>query len=39
MAEGLAEYLPQSYLQGVARDEHGHIAISQVNLQPACSPS
>jgi 6-phosphofructokinase len=32
MAEGLAEYLPSSYLQGVSRDEHGHIAISQVNL-------
>jgi 6-phosphofructokinase len=32
MAEGLAEYLPMSYLQGVARDEHGHIAISQLNL-------
>ena len=23
---------PSSYLQGVSRDEHGHIAISQVNL-------
>ncbi|REK05435.1 MAG: 6-phosphofructokinase [Planctomycetota bacterium] len=32
MAEGLAEYLPMSYLQGVARAEHGHIAISQLNL-------
>jgi ATP-dependent phosphofructokinase / diphosphate-dependent phosphofructokinase len=32
MAEGLAEYLPMSYLQGVARDEHGHIAIAQLNL-------
>ena len=32
MAEGLAEFLPMSYLQGVARDEHGHIAVSQVNL-------
>lgn len=32
MAEGLAEYLPMSYLQGVSRDEHGHIAISQLNL-------
>ncbi len=32
MAEGLAEYLPMSYLHGVARDEHGHIAISQLNL-------
>ncbi len=32
MAEGLAEYLPMNYLQGVSRDEHGHIAIAQVNL-------
>jgi 6-phosphofructokinase 1 len=32
MAEGLAEYLPMSYLQGVPRDDHGHIAISQLNL-------
>jgi ATP-dependent phosphofructokinase / diphosphate-dependent phosphofructokinase len=32
MAEGLAEYLPMSYLQGVERDDHGHIAIAQVNL-------
>ncbi len=32
MAEGLAEYLPMSYLQGISRDEHGHIAISQLNL-------
>jgi 6-phosphofructokinase 1 len=32
LAEGLAEYLPLSYLEGVSRDEHGHIAISQVNL-------
>jgi len=32
MAEGLAEYLPMSYLQGVSRDEHGHIAIAQLNL-------
>ncbi len=32
MAEGLAEFLPMSYLQGVPRDDHGHIAISQLNL-------
>ncbi|MEI7688493.1 MAG: 6-phosphofructokinase, partial [Planctomycetota bacterium] len=32
MAEGLAEYLPMSYLQGVSRDDHGHIAIAQLNL-------
>jgi len=34
MAEGLAEYLPQKYLKGVPRDEHGHINISQINLGP-----
>ncbi len=32
MAEGLAEYLPMNYLHGVSRDEHGHIAVSQLNL-------
>jgi 6-phosphofructokinase len=32
IAEGLAEYLPQKYLEGIPRDEHGHISISQVNL-------
>jgi len=32
LGEGLAEYLPSSYLQGVPRDEHGHIAIAKVNL-------
>jgi 6-phosphofructokinase 1 len=32
MAEGMAEFLPHSYVHGVARDEHGHIAISQMNL-------
>ncbi len=32
MAEGLAEYLPESFLHGIQRDDHGHIAISDVNL-------
>jgi 6-phosphofructokinase 1 len=32
VAEGLVEYLPMEYLEGVGRDEHGHIAVSQVNL-------
>lgn len=32
LAEGLAEFLPADYLKDVKRDEHGHIAISQVNL-------
>ncbi len=32
IAEGLAEFLPSSYLEGVDRDEHGHINISAINL-------
>jgi 6-phosphofructokinase 1 len=32
MAEGMAEYLPLRYLEGIPRDEHGHISIAQVNL-------
>ena len=32
MAEGLAEYLPFSYVEGVERDDHGHINISKVSL-------
>ena len=32
VAEGLAELLPHKYLEGVPRDDHGHIAISQLNL-------
>jgi len=32
MAEGVAEYLPAEYLEGIPRDEHGHISISKVNL-------
>jgi 6-phosphofructokinase 1 len=32
IAEGLAEFLPFSYLEGIPRDDHGHIAISEVNL-------
>ena len=32
LAEGLAEYLPYEYVAGVARDEHGHISISEINL-------
>ena len=32
LAEGLAEFLPMNYLHGVSRDEHGHIAVSQLNL-------
>jgi ATP-dependent phosphofructokinase / diphosphate-dependent phosphofructokinase len=32
MAEGLAEYLPESFLKGIPRDEFDHISISAVNL-------
>ncbi len=32
MAEGLAELLPQKYLEGIPRDDHNHISISHVNL-------
>ncbi len=32
IAEGLAEFLPSSYLEGVDRDDHGHINISAINL-------
>ncbi len=32
IAEGLAEYLPSRYLEGIGRDEHQHIAVSQIEL-------
>ena len=32
LAEGLAEYLPNKQLEGIPRDEHGHISIAQVQL-------
>jgi 6-phosphofructokinase 1 len=32
VAEGLAQYLPSSYLEGVKFDEHGHISLAQTNL-------
>jgi 6-phosphofructokinase 1 len=32
VAEGIAEFLPAKYLEGVSRDEHGHINISAINL-------
>ncbi len=32
LAEGMAEYLPSSHLEGIPRDDHGHIAIAQVNF-------
>lgn len=32
LAEGLAELLPDSFLQGVARDEHGHISLGKIDI-------
>jgi 6-phosphofructokinase 1 len=32
IAEGLAELLPQRYLEGIARDDHGHISVAAVDL-------
>jgi 6-phosphofructokinase 1 len=32
IAEGLAEYLPYTHIEGVPRDEHGHISIAKLNL-------
>jgi 6-phosphofructokinase 1 len=37
IAEGIAEYLPSSYVEGVTRDDHGHINISQVSLHTIIS--
>jgi 6-phosphofructokinase 1 len=32
IAEGLAEMMADEYLEGVPRDEHGHIALGKLNL-------
>ena len=32
VAEGLAELLPYKYVEGVSRDDHGHIKISDINV-------
>lgn len=32
LAEGLAEFLPHRFLEGVRRDDHGHISISEIDL-------
>ncbi|MCA9633197.1 MAG: 6-phosphofructokinase [Myxococcales bacterium] len=32
LAEGLAEMLPQSFLDGVSRDEHGHISLGKIDI-------
>ena len=33
LAEGLVELLPAEHLKGVDRDEHGHVAMAQVDLR------
>ena len=37
IAEGLAEYLPYNYVEGVSRDDHGHINITAVSLHSIMS--
>ena len=37
IAEGLAEFLPSKFIEGVSRDEHGHINISSINLSAIIS--
>ncbi len=37
IAEGLAEFLPSQYLEGVTRDDHGHINISDIHLSALIS--
>jgi 6-phosphofructokinase 1 len=32
LAEGLAQFLPASYLEGAKFDEHGHLSLTQTNL-------
>lgn len=32
VAEGLAQYLPSSYLEGIKFDDHGHISLASTNL-------
>jgi 6-phosphofructokinase 1 len=32
LAEGLSELLPDSFLQNLPRDEHGHISLGRINL-------
>jgi 6-phosphofructokinase 1 len=32
LAEGLAELLPESFLRGVARDDHGHISLGKIDI-------
>jgi ATP-dependent phosphofructokinase / diphosphate-dependent phosphofructokinase len=32
LAEGLAELLPEKYIKGIDKDEHGHISIGKIDL-------
>ncbi len=32
LAEGLAEMLPQTFLEGLPRDDHGHISLGKIDL-------
>lgn len=32
LAEGLAEMLPDDYLTGVPRDEHGHVSLARIDI-------
>jgi 6-phosphofructokinase 1 len=32
LAEGLAEMLPEAFLRGVARDDHGHVSLGRVDF-------
>lgn len=32
LAEGLAELLPKSFLDGIARDDHGHISLGKIDI-------
>jgi ATP-dependent phosphofructokinase / diphosphate-dependent phosphofructokinase len=32
LAEGLAELLPEDYLRGVARDDHGHVSLGRIDI-------
>jgi 6-phosphofructokinase 1 len=32
LAEGLAEMLPESYLRGVGRDDHGHVSLGRIDI-------
>jgi 6-phosphofructokinase 1 len=32
LAEGLAEMLPREHLDGIARDEHGHVSLGKIDI-------